>query len=510
MSQSEHLETIRNVIGGKWESSRTTEFLDVENPATGSILARTPLSTAEEAHDAVAAAAEAYDQWRFEPATARVRPLFRLAALIRDHEAHIARLIALENGKSLTDALAEVKRTCENVETACGMPVLQQGRRLTLASHGIDGEVMLLPRGVYAIIPPFNFPAMVPFWFLPYAIATGNTIVVKPSEQVPLTMQFLAGLIEKSGLPAGVFNLVNGDHRVGSVFTSHPRVVGVSMVGSTRTAGIVAQDCVKHGKRFQAMGGAKNHLVVMPDARVDQVVRNMVTSCYGCAGQRCMASSAIVAVGERMYRKICDAFVEASRRIKVANPLDPEVANDPMVMGPVISAQARRRILEVVEKGVAEGATLALDGRNLHVPGCEKGHFIGPVVFTDVRPGMTIHKTEIFGPVVVILKAETLDQAIGIINAHRYGNGASIYTQNGFWARKFKMEAEAGMIGINVGIPAPVAALPFGGMRDSFWSETKAQGTSVIRFFTEEKVVTERYWPEQDPFGTGSLRNITS
>ncbi|GAH32447.1 unnamed protein product, partial [marine sediment metagenome] len=254
--------------------------------------------------------------------------------------------------------------------------------------------------------------------------------------------------------------------------------------------------CAKANKRFQAMGSAKNHLVAMPDAKMDEMIRNMISSCYGCAGQRCMASSAIVAVGDDMYKKVCEKFVKGSKEVIVANPLDPKLADEQMVMGPVISAKSKKFILEMIEKGIKEGATLALDGRDLVIPGCEKGHFVGPTVFTDVKPGMDIHNTEIFGPVVVILKADTIDEAINIINEHQYGNGASIYTQNGYWARKFKLETECGMIGINVGIPAPVSYLPFGGMKKSQYSDIKAQGKAVINFFTEDKIITERYWPE--------------
>jgi malonate-semialdehyde dehydrogenase (acetylating)/methylmalonate-semialdehyde dehydrogenase len=498
MTQPIKIPTVRNYINGEWRESETINFLDVENPSTGEIIARVPMSTPDEVSHAIDIANEAYRKWSQVAAPRRVQPLFQLASFIRKNEEKIAHTIAEENGKSLPDALAEVKRTLENVEVACGTPVLQQGDKLVDASYGIDGEVLKLPRGVYTIIPPFNFPAMVPFWFLPYAIATGNTVVIKPSEQVPLTMQLMAELIDQTDLPAGVFNLVNGGREVSEVFMTHPKVVGVSMVGSSRVAKIVAETCARNGKRFQAMGGAKNHLVVMPDAKLDEVIRNMVTSCYGCAGQRCMASSAIIAVGEEMYRKVCDNFVEASKHVIVANPLDPKVANDPMVMGPVISAKAEKFIYEMIEKGVEEGATLAYDGHKVTFSGSENGHYIGPVVFADVKPGMEIHKTEIFGPVLVILKAESLDEAIQIINDHSYGNGASIYTQNGFWVRKFKMETQAGMIGVNVGIPAPVAALPFGGMKDSFFSETKAQGKSVINFFIEEKIITERYWPETE------------
>jgi malonate-semialdehyde dehydrogenase (acetylating)/methylmalonate-semialdehyde dehydrogenase len=310
-------------------------------------------------------------------------------------------------------------------------------------------------------------------------------------------MQLITEHIHATGLPAGVFNLVNGDKTVADAFMDSPLVQGVSLVGSTPTCRLVAEKCAKTNKRFQAMGGAKNHLVAMPDARVDDVIRNMISSCFGCAGQRCMASSAIVAVGDKMYKTVCQKFVEASRQVITANPLDPKVAKEQMVMGPVISAKAKKFILEMIEEGVKEGATLALDGRGLKIKGCEKGHFIGATVFTDVKPGMKIHTTEIFGPVVVILKAKDLDDALKIVNGSQYGNGASIYTQNGYWARKFKLEAQCGMIGVNVGIPAPVAYLPFGGMKDSQFADVKAQGKAIVNFFTQDKIVTERYWPEE-------------
>jgi malonate-semialdehyde dehydrogenase (acetylating)/methylmalonate-semialdehyde dehydrogenase len=267
-------------------------------------------------------------------------------------------------------------------------------------------------------------------------------------------------------------------------------------VGTSRVGRVIAARCAETGKRFQALGSAKNHLVAMRDAKMDEMIRNMVTSCYGCAGQRCMASSAIVGVGDDCYREVCRQFVETSKQVRVADPLDPQVADEAMVMGPVISAKAKAFILDMIQTGIDEGATLALDGRELTVPGCEKGHFLGPTVFTDVKPGMKIHQTEIFGPVVVILKADSLDEAIRILNEHQYSNGASIYTQNGYYARKFKLQTDAGMIGINVGIPAPVAPLPFGGMKASMLADTKAQGKAVIEFFTERKIITERYWPE--------------
>ena len=490
------IKIVKNYVNGQWREGENTGYIDVENPSTGEILAKTPLSTTEETNSAIQAAAEAYKTWSQTPVARRVKPLYDLATILRNNEMEVARVLVEEMGKSIPDGIAEMKRIYENVESACGMPILQQGDKLIGASFDIDGEVIKLPMGVFSMIAPFNFPAMVPFWFLPYAIATGNTFVVKASKQVPMTMQLITEYIDKCGLPPGVFNLVNGDKIVAETFMDSPIVKGVSIVGSTPTCKIVAERCAQSNKRFQGMGAAKNHLVTMPDAKMDNMIRNMISSCYGCAGQRCMASSAIVAVGDDMYKKVCEKFVKASKEVIVANPLDPKVADEQMVMGPVISAKSKKFILEMIEKGVKEGATLALDGRDLVVPGCEKGHFVGPTVFTDVKPGMEIHNTEIFGPVVVILKADTLDEAINIINEHQYGNGASIYTQNGYWARKFKLETECGMIGINVGIPAPVAYLPFGGMKESQYADIKAQGKAIIDFYTEDKIITERYWPE--------------
>lgn len=490
------MKIVKNYVDGQWVTPENNGYLDVENPSTGEIIGQTPLSTVLQANRAINVAAEAFKTWSQTPVARRVQPLYQLDTLLRENEEKIARTLVEEMGKSLPDARAEMKRIFENIEVACSMPVLQQGNKLIGSSYGIDGEVIRLPLGVFAMIAPFNFPAMVPFWFLPYAIATGNTYVLKASEQVPLTMQLITECIDQIGLPKGVFNLVNGDRVVGQTLVENPLVKGVSLVGSTRTCKIVSEKCAQNHKRCQAMGSAKNHLVAMPDAKVDDMLRNMITSCYGCAGQRCMAASAIVAVGDDMYKTVCEKFVEASKSVLVANPLDPKVADEPMVMGPVISAKSKKFILGMIETGIREGATLALDGRGIVVPGCENGYFIGPTVFTDVKPGMEIHKTEIFGPVEVVLKAESLDEAIKIINDHQYGNGASIYTQNGYYARKFKLETECGMIGINIGIPAPVAYLPFGGMKASQFSDIKAQGKAIINFFTEDKIITERYWPQ--------------
>lgn len=490
-------ELLKNYVGGAWIDPDNHGWLDVENPTTGQLLARVPLSTAAAADRAVAAARAAFPEWSRTPVARRCACLFNLAERLRYHAEDLARRITEENGKSLPDSRAEVKRALENTEVACGMPVLQQGDKLIGGAADIDGEVLRLPVGVFGMIAPFNFPLMVPFWFFPYALATGNTYVVKPSEQVPLSMHRVAELIRESGFPPGVFNLVHGDRTPAERLLENPDTAGVSFVGTSRVCRIIATRCAENNKRFQALGSAKNHLVAMPDAKMEPMIRNMITSCYGCAGQRCMASSAIVCVGDALYREVSQRFVAASREVPVANPLDPAVAGEPMVMGPVISVKAKEFIHEMIQTGMDEGATLALDGRGRTVPGCEQGHFIGPTVFTDVEPGMKIHRTEIFGPVVVILKASSLDAAIAIINHHQYGNGASIYTQNGHHARRFKLETDCGMIGVNIGIPAPVASLPFGGMKESLFADIKGQGKAVIDFYTEQKIITERYWAEE-------------
>jgi len=488
---------LRNYINGQMVAAEHCDLLDVENPSTGEIMARVPLSTQVEVDDAVVAARAAFAGWSQMPVARRVSHLYALRDLLYSNEEEISRTLVAEMGKSLPDARAEMKRVLENIETACGMPVLQQGDKVIDCSYGIDGEVLRLPVGVFAMITPFNFPAMVPFWFLPYALATGNTVILKMSEQVPCTFSLITEFIHQSSLPAGVFNLIHGDRVAAESLLGHPGIDGVTFVGSSRVAKIVSEKCAQTGKRCLAMGSAKNHLVAMPDAKMENMIRNMITSCFGCAGQRCMASSAIVGVGDAMYEAISKRFVQAAQKVIVANPLAPKVADEPIVMGPVISRQAKDRIHGLIQTGIEEGATLALDGRDIVVEGCERGHFIGPTVFTDVQPGMEIHNTEIFGPVVVILRADSLDEAIEMINDHQYSNGGSIYTQNGYYARRFKLEAQCGMIGINIGIPAPVAYLPFGGMKDSLFADIKAQGKAVVNFFTTDKIIVERYWSEE-------------
>ncbi len=492
------IHVVRNYIGGKWVDAQCDGYLNVENPSTGESIGKVPLTTAEEVNRAIDSARAAFPEWSKTPITRRTDYLYALLNLMREDEEKIGRVLTEEMGKSLTDSRAEIKRAFQNIEAACGVSILQQGDKMIGCAVDIDGEVIRLPIGVFAAITPFNFPAMAPFWFIPYAIVTGNTFILKPSEFVPMTMEIITQYIDRVGLPPGVFNLVYGDKVAASAIVRNPQVDGISFVGKSSTCRIVASECVKGNKRYQAMGSAKNHLVVMPGyTKMDDLIRNMGTSCFGCAGQRCMAASVIVAVGDEMYGTICERFVDESKQFIVANPLDPKLENEPMLMGPVIHTDAKQFILDMIETGIQEGATLALDGRGIKIPGCEEGYFIGPTVLTDVKPGMEIHQTEIFGPVVSILKVDDLDEGIKIINDHPYANAASIYTQNGYYARKFKLEVECGMIGVNVGIPAPVPSLPFGGMKASMICDIKMQGKPAIDFFTENKVVIERYWREE-------------
>jgi malonate-semialdehyde dehydrogenase (acetylating)/methylmalonate-semialdehyde dehydrogenase len=492
------LPKLKNYVNGRWVEPDHSGYLDVENPSNGQTIAQVPLSTADAVNQAVDAAADAFEGWSRTPVARRCEHLFKLVALMQEHFEEISRGITEEMGKSLPDARAEMKRAVENVEVACGMPTLLQGDKLIGGAADIDGEVLRLPVGVFGMIAPFNFPAMVPFWFMPYAVASGNTYIVKPSELVPCSLQRIFGLIDEAGFPPGVVNMVNGDKVVGEALIASLKVAGISSVGATATARAISESCARLGKRCQAFGGAKNYLVVMPDAKIDQVVRNMLTSCYGCAGQRCMAASAIACVGDETYKTVVEEFVAASKDVIVADPLDPAVADEPMVMGPVISAKSKQRIFGLIETGIKEGATLALDGRDVAVPDRQAGHYVGPTVFIDVKPGMTIERTEIFGPVVVITKCDSFDHAVSVLNSHHYGNGASIYTQNGHYARRFKLEVSYGMIGVNIGIPAPVAPLPFGGMKQSCFADIKCQSKEVVNFFTEKRIITERYWPEDD------------
>lgn len=485
------MQALKNYIAGQWVESAGA-LKDVYNPSNGELIGQVPLSPQSEMDAAIDAAQEAFCSWRLTPVSVRVSYLFKFYQLLQEDLPEISRLISIEGGKNKADSDAEIKRMMQNVECACGAPMLLAGEKLMdIASGGMDGEVIRQPLGVFGIIAPFNFPGMVPFWFMPYALAAGDTLVIKPSEQVPLTMQRIFTLIDKLGLPAGVINMVNGDKDTAAPLLENPKVKGVSFVGNTATAKKIAMACAANNKRFQALGSAKNHTIVMPDADLDRVVKALLTSCFGCAGQRCMATSLVVAMPE-VYDELVAKFVEAAKGVVAGDALSPDTD-----MGPVISAAAKERILGLIEKGIADGAELLLDGRNLQLPApLDKGHFVGATIFGNVTKDMAIYQEEIFGPVVGVMKAANLDEALALIRDCRFGNGASIFTQNGYWARQFQQNASAGMLGINVGIPAPVAYFPFGGEKESIYGDVKAQGRDVFDFMTQRKVVTTRFFAE--------------
>ena len=477
-------------IDGQWVESQTKEWLDVRNPATGEILARVPLAEAGEVHKAVEAAAAAFPAWRRTPPEDRIQPLFRLKQLLEDNIDEISRVITTENGKTFTEAKAEMRRTVENVEVACGIPMMMQGYNLEDVARGIDEMMIRQPLGVVAIITPSNFPGMTPFWFLPYAIATGNTLVLKPSERVPLTMQRIFTLMEKTGLPKGVINLINGSRETVDALIDHPKVRAVSFVGSTAAARSVYARAGANGKRAQCQGGAKNHVIVLPDADMEMATQIISDSAFGCAGQRCLAVSVAVTVGDAQKR-FRDAIADTASRLKTGNGLDEGIQ-----MGPVITAQSRTRIESLVARGEGDGAKVILDGRGAKISGYEQGSFVKPTILNGLPATSELTDTEIFGPVLSLVHANDLDEAIAFLERSAYGNQASLFTSSGAAARRFRYEAPAGNIGINIGVAAPMAYFPFSGWKDSFFGIMHAQGRDSVEFFTEKKVVVERWAKE--------------
>jgi malonate-semialdehyde dehydrogenase (acetylating) / methylmalonate-semialdehyde dehydrogenase len=477
--------TIDNYIGGSWTPSSASEQLDVTNPATGEVLARVPLSSSADLDAAVRAAREALPAWRDVAVIARARKLFALREGLDARREELARSVTTEMGKTLADARAEVARMIEMVEAACAIPTTMQGRILEDVSRGIDAETIRQPVGVCGAIVPFNFPAMVPFWFLPFAIGCGNTFILKPSEQVPLTQQIAFEVLDSLDLPPGVVNLVNGGREVVEGMLDHPGIDAISFVGSAPVAKIVYERSAKAGKRVQALGGAKNHMVVMPDAVVDKTVNGIIGSAFGAAGQRCMAGSVVVTVGDA-HERLLPALREATEAVRVGDGLDEQ--NE---LGPVVSEAARGRILGAVERGLDEGAELLVDGRD---PGLAEGCFIGATILTDVTPDMELAREEIFGPVLSLIHVDTLDEAIEAVNRSRFGNGVSIFTESGAAVRRFKHDVEAGMVGVNIGVAAPVAFFPFSGWKDSFLGDLHAHGTDAVDFYTRKKTITARYF----------------
>lgn len=479
---------LRNFVGGRWIDSKGTAALDVYNPATGAVIARVPLGTREDVEAAVAAAKAAYPAWRATPVVERARKMFIFQAKLEAHFDEIARIVTTEHGKTLDESRGSVRRGIEAVEVAAGMPSLMMGGGLEDIARGIDCNYHRQPMGVFAAIAPFNFPAMVPLWFLPFAVATGNTFLVKPSELVPLSQRRIFELLHESGIPDGVVNLVNGGVDVVNALCEHPDIKGVSFVGSTPVARHVYTTAANHGKRVQALGGAKNFILVMPDADLDKSIHIISESCYGCAGERCLAGSVVVTVGNK-HAEIRERLLAEARSIRVGDGLEPGIT-----MGPVIRPGAKERILGFIEKGVSEGAELVLDGRGLSVEGRPNGFFLGPTVFDKVDPKSTIGHEEIFGPVLTMMNVPSLSAGIELLRAHPKANATSIFTTSGKAAREFSYHAPATMVGVNIGVAAPMSYFPFGGAKESFFGDLKAHGKDGVEFYTDKKVVIERWF----------------
>ncbi len=488
--------TLRNYIGGEWTATDPDrDTLEVTNPATGAVLAHVPLSGAAELDAAVAAARAALPAWRDVSTIGRARKLFELREGLEARKEELARSVTTEMGKTIDDARAEVARMIEMVECACAIPTTMQGRILEDVARGVDCETIRQPVGVCAAIVPFNFPAMVPFWFLPFAIGCGNAFILKPSEQVPLTQQIAFEVLDSIGLPPGVVGLVNGSREIVEGILAHPGIDAVSFVGSAPVAKIVYEGAAKAGKRVQALGGAKNHMVIMPDAVIDKTVDGIIGSAFGAAGQRCMAGSVVVTVGEA-HERLMPALIEKTRALHVGDGLQ-----DGTDVGPVVSCTARDRITGWVERGVADGASLAVDGRAATGGLDPSGAFFGPTILDDVTAEMPIAQEEVFGPVLCVVHADTLDEAIEIVNSSRFGNGTSIFTESAAAVRRYRHDVQAGMVGVNIGVAAPVAFFPFSGWKDSFLGDLHAHGGDAVEFFTRKKTVTSRYYSDGQGHG---------
>ena len=476
-----------NYVAGEWVGTDVGEQVAIEDPATGETLGAVPDSGRADVDRAVAAARAAFPDWRRTPVAERARVFFRLKALLDEHHDDLAVRLSREHGKNVLETWGEVQRGIENVEHAAGMPTHMMGDTLEDIARGVDCETVRQPLGVFAVITPYNFPVMIPLWFWPYAVAAGNTVVLKPSEQDPLTHQRVVELAAQAGLPPGVLNVVHGRRETVEALIDHPDVSGVSFVGSSRVAKIVYQRAGAAGKRVQALGGAKNHMIALPDADPAMVADAVVASVFGSAGQRCLAGSVVVGVGDA-YEPIREGILDGAASLKVGRGLDEGVD-----MGPVISGAHRDRVNAFIDGGERDGARLLMDGRGLHVPGYPRGHWVGPTVFEDVTPEMPIGREEVFGPVAGLARAPTLEAAIELLAKSPYGNAASIFTQSGRAAREFRYRAGISMIGVNIGVAAPMAFFPFGGTRNSFYGDLKAQGRDAVSFFTDQRVVISRW-----------------
>ena len=480
------METLRNYIDGVWIHSKSTEVFPVVNPATQDDLAQVPLGGSTDVGAVVEAATKAFPGWRNTPTNDRIQYLFRLKMLMEEHVNDIAQTITMECGKTFKESLGEMRRAIENVEVACGMPVMIQSEFSEDVARGIDEYMIRQPLGVCAAICPFNFPGMIPFWFLPYAIACGNTFIIKPSEKVPLAMTKIMSLIDELGLPPGVVNMVNGGRDVVDGLLEHPDVRAISFVGSTSVARYVYAKGAEHGKRVQAQGGAKNPIIVLPDADPEMTNRIVTDSVYGCAGQRCLAGSMVITVGD--HAQFTESLVASARERVTGYGLEEGVQ-----MGPVITPQSKQRIEQLIEQGIAEGAHAVVDGRKEAIEGYERGNFLRPTILENIPLNGTISQTEIFGPVMGLVHLDTIEEAIRFVNEGRYGNMACLFTSSGAHARQFRHEVEAGNIGINIGVAAPMAQFPFSGWKESFFGDLHGQSRHAVEFFTQTKVVVERW-----------------
>jgi len=479
---------VKNYINGEWVDIKGKDGNDVVNPATGEIIARVNYSTTDEVNATVAAAKAAFHEWRMTPPVTRARYMFKLKAILEDRFNDLARICTIEAGKTLEESRGEVRRGIEVVEVMAGIASLMKGQAMEDIATGIDCMVYKQPMGVFAAICPFNFPFMVPLWFLPPAIASGNTFVMKPSEQTPLSQQLVYEILDELNLPPGVVNMVNGGRDVVNGILSHPDIAGVSFVGSTPTAKHVYAECGRTGKRVQSLGGAKNFMLIMPDADINATVNALIGSCFGCAGQRCLAGSNIVTVGD-VHDKLLSALVEKIKNMKVGNGLTTSTQ-----MGPLSSKKAYDRVLEYIGIGVKEGAKLVLDGRGVKVAEHPNGFYIGPTVFDDVRPEMKIAVDEIFGPVINFIRAKDFEEAMKMVENCQYANSGCIFTASGKHAREFGYRVPAAMCGVNIGISAPMAFFSFGGSRNSFLGDLKAHGAESVDFYTDKKVISTRWF----------------
>lgn len=481
---------ILDFVNGEWTDANASELLDVINPAQGTPIAQVVMTPKEAVAQAVDAGQVAYQEWRRTPVLERIQYLFKLKMLLEEHIDDIARIITNECGKTFNESVGEMRRGIENVEVACGMPSMIQGYNNEDIARGIDEHMFRQPLGVVAAITPFNFPGMIPMWFLPYAVATGNTFILKPSEKVPMTTAKLFELIEMAGFPKGVIQLVNGGKESVDALLDHPTVRAISFVGSTPVAKYIYSRATANGKRAQCQGGAKNPVVIMPDADMDMATRIMADSAFGCAGQRCLAASVAITVGDAK-KTFTEQIADAANSRVVGYGLDENTQ-----MGPVITRDSQERIQRIIAEGQQQGIEVLVDGRNKVADGFDDGYWVYPTILNDVPAASDIATTEIFGPVLSLMHAETVEEAIQLVNNRGYGNMACIFTNSGAVARKFRYEADAGNVGINIGVAAPMAFFPFSGWNDSFFGDLHGQGRHGVEFYTQTKVVVER-WPRE-------------